>query len=89
MFILLAGLTKKTEFYFRNWSLLTLRKMSSSLPGESKAGKNKIAVCQISCNHDKSENFKICKDLIVQACNEGAKVHILHFSFNSSAVLLR
>ena len=81
MFILLAGLTKKTEFYFRNWSLLTLRKMSSaSQIGESKVSKNKIAICQISCNHDKNENFRICKDLITQATKEGVKVECLSFN---------
>ena len=37
--------------------------------------KYKIAICQLTCKDDKNENFSICKNLIAEAKQQGAKVN--------------
>lgn len=42
------------------------------------SNKHKIAVCQLTCTEDKDKNFNICKSLIIDAKNQGAKVVIIN-----------
>jgi len=39
--------------------------------------KNKIAICQITCNDSKIENFNICKKIITEAKSQDAKVNFI------------
>ena len=68
--VFLANISKKT------YTCLKLRynftKNMSTLFNQSR--KNRIALCQITCNDNKNENFEICKKLITEAKNQDAKV---------------
>ena len=44
--------------------------------------KIKIALCQITCGENKTENFNICKNMITEAKRQDAKVNSYLVSFD-------
>jgi hypothetical protein len=67
----LAEISKKTF----NTSLKLGYNFSKNMSYQSR--KNRIAICQITCNDNKNENFEICKKLITGAKNQDAKVNFV------------
>lgn len=58
-----------------NNSAIYNKKMSNgTVESAIKCNKNKIAICQITCTGDKAQNFNLCKNLIMEAKKQEAKV---------------
>ena len=68
----LFNTTSKENLFKKNRYLLIDRKTIRTM-----SDKKLIAICQMTCGADKQENFNICKQLIVSAAKDGAKVYLV------------
>ena len=71
---ILVNIRKKTLNTCLKFRYIFAKNMSTF---SNQSRKNRIAICQITCNDNKNENFEICKKIITDAKNQDAKVNFV------------
>lgn len=81
-FALLKAFKFTNSFYQRMSSVFVTESSDSQALTSTRTSKHKIAICQLTCNEDKNQNFNTCKDLITKAKDQGAEVFGFLFNLN-------